>query len=784
MERESFMSPEIAAILNESFIPIKVDRESRPEIDEVYMNYVTATTGSGGWPLNVFITPDLDPVFGGTYWPGPNSTSLPRLAAEETLTFTDVLEKVRDLWQNQRQRCLLSAKDISSQLKHFAEEGIHAEKASESEPLDLDLLDDALSHFKQRYDKVNGGFSNAPKFPTPPNLSFLLSLGGAGSATSFSFPKPIRSIVGDAACTEALKMVEHTLVAMSRGGVRDLIGHGFHRYSVTRDWSLPHFEKMLYDNGQLLSVYSAAFSVTHNPEILGVIYSLIEYLTSATSSIVAKSGGLYSSEDADSLPTRSTTSHEKREGAYYVFTHRELFNILADEKSVQVLTRHYNVQPDGNVDQKNDPHDEFLGQNVLKVTNTPSQLAKEFGLSEEEVIRILKTGRKLLSEFRDRERPRPDTDTKIVTSWNALALEGLVDAYVVLTNIDPAKAKTALDTAQRIATFIKQELYDASSNTLKRVWSLMPDGTGKKDSNEAFLDDYAFLIHALLSLYQTTFDVQYLQWADRLQGKPRYLAFLSPPFLSRLTTTIKAHKLSFLLPSPVRLNTAFLSSDSQGYYSTSSPQQPSPKFSNTTEAATEIPPTLPLRLKPGTDNTEPSPNSLTALNLLHLSSLLSDTTYHSLALSTLNAFAVEVIQHPFLFVGMLRAVVASQVGIRNVTVITSSSTDTTPDEIRTILKNHNITQDSRTLITVLNIPPSSSSSSSRTTTAVEAAARPSAAAPSYLQTRNPLLSNISPSATSASASASTPNPKILLCENGTCRELKEGEKLGDGVDSE
>jgi uncharacterized protein YyaL (SSP411 family) len=187
MQHESFSSPEVAAILNASFIPIKVDREERPDIDEIYMNYVNATTGSGGWPLNVFLTPDLDPVFGGTYWPGPGSSPLQQTSnssEDGPLTFTEVLGKMRGIWSTQQDRCSQTAKSSTQQLRDFAAEGTHSQsqsKATETsdstpEPLDLDLLDDALSHFISRYDPVNGGFStpSSPKFPTPPNFSFLL----------------------------------------------------------------------------------------------------------------------------------------------------------------------------------------------------------------------------------------------------------------------------------------------------------------------------------------------------------------------------------------------------------------------------------------------------------------------------------------------------------------------------------------------------------------------------------------------------------------------------------
>lgn len=233
MERESFENREVAKILNESFIPIKIDREERPDVDRIYMNYVQATTGSGGWPLNVFITPDLEPIFGGTYWPGPGSTT----AIRDHIGFVGILEKIRDVWKNQQQRCLDSAKEITSQLREFAQDGmISRDESAEPDGLELDLLDEAYEHFAAKFDLKHAGFGGAPKFPTPVNLAFLLKLG--------RYPSAVEEVVGSAECENAKDMVLRTLKAMNRGGIHDQIGNGFARYSVTRDWSLPHFEKM------------------------------------------------------------------------------------------------------------------------------------------------------------------------------------------------------------------------------------------------------------------------------------------------------------------------------------------------------------------------------------------------------------------------------------------------------------------------------------------------------------------------------------------------------------
>jgi uncharacterized protein YyaL (SSP411 family) len=236
MERESFENKEIAAVLNSSFIPIKIDREERPDVDRIYMNYVQATTGGGGWPLNVFLTPNLEPLFGGTYWPGPASAA----GQGGGQDFMAILLKMADVWANQRQRCLDSAKDITAQLRQFAQEGMISrsgvDKDDEGDTMDLELVEEAYGHFEAKFDKAHAGFGTQPKFPTPVNLQFLLSLG--------QYPQPVADVVGDQDIEKARNMAVSTLLAMFNGGIHDHIGHGFARYSVTRDWSLPHFEKM------------------------------------------------------------------------------------------------------------------------------------------------------------------------------------------------------------------------------------------------------------------------------------------------------------------------------------------------------------------------------------------------------------------------------------------------------------------------------------------------------------------------------------------------------------
>ena len=602
MERESFCSPDVAHLLNTHFIPIKIDREERPDVDAIYMNYVQATTGSGGWPLNVFVTPDLEPVFGGTYWPGPNNSMMAvGRAITGTVGFVDILEKMRDVWAHQEGRCRESAKEITRQLRVFAEEGVHSHQLGEKgegEGLEIELLEEAFQHFRKNYDKINGGFSTAPKFPTPVNLGFLLKLG--------QWPQTVKDVVGDTECQHASNMAVHTLRKMARGGIRDQIGYGFARYSVTKDWSLPHFEKMLYDQAQLLDVYLDAFLKTRDPEMLGAVYDIATYLTSPP--MGASTGGFFSAEDADSYPSKSDT--EKREGAYYVWSLKEFHDVLG-EKDGEICARFYGVTADGNVASQNDPHDEFISQNVLKVTTTPSALAKKMGIPEASISQTLKSGRQKLREYRENNRPRPALDDKIIVCWNGLAIGALSRTSAALQSTDPIKASECLQAAVSAVVFIKKELFDPETKTLYRVYR---EGRG---STPGLCDDYAFFIHGLIDLYEATFDDSYLEFADVLQKRQIEL---------------------------------FTSLGSTGFYTTPSPH----------------PPDLLMRLKSGMDAAEPSSNNISARNLYRLSSIFDDAGYFEKAKETVEAFEAEVEQFPFTFSGMLGSVVMGRLGMKSV----------------------------------------------------------------------------------------------------------------------
>ncbi|KAK7706757.1 hypothetical protein SLS57_009567 [Botryosphaeria dothidea] len=602
MERESFENPEIAGIINKNFIPVKVDREERPDVDRIYMNYVQATTGSGGWPLNVFITPGLEPIFGGTYWPGPGSTTV----LGDHPSFLEILERIRDVWQTQRQRCLESAKEVTTQLREFAQEGTISKtgEGAVGDGLDLELLEEAYMHFANKYDKQYAGFGKAPKFPTPANISFLLRLA--------QYPEAVEHVVGDKECAQAREMAVETLKRMARGGLHDQIGNGFARYSVTQDWSLPHFEKMLYDQAQLLTAYLDAYTITKDPELLDAAHDIGDYLTSQP--LQAPDGGFFSSEDADSL--YRPNDKEKREGAFYVWTRKEFKSILG-EKDAEVCARYYNVRENGNVSPEHDAHDELINQNVLAVTSTPEALAKEFGLSKDEVTKILESGRQRLLEHRNKERLRPCLDDKIVVAWNGLAIGALARFSAFLQASGSKEANKYLPAAEKAVRLIKTKLYDSTDGTMKRVYR---EGPGEAP---AFADDYAFLISGLIDLYETTFDDAYLEFADQLQR-----------------TQIKL----------------FWDSASGGFFSTA-------------EGQTD----LILRLKDGMDNAEPSTNGVSASNLYRLGTLFEDADYTKRAKETCEAFEAEIMQHPFLFPSILNSIVALRLGMKG--IVASGSAD-------------------------------------------------------------------------------------------------------------
>ncbi|MCL5006209.1 MAG: thioredoxin domain-containing protein [Acidobacteria bacterium] len=465
MERESFSDPNIAEIMNKYFVNIKVDREERPDVDHVYMTFVQATTGSGGWPMSVFLAPDLKPFFGGTYWPPEDRYGRPG--------FATVLMRVAEAWQKDQAKIEQSAADVTEHLAKAVNVAAAASVQVGAATLDL-----TYQHIKAGYDPEHGGFGNAPKFPRPVVFNFLLRY---------------YARTGD---QDALAMTLHTLRAMAQGGIHDHLGGGFHRYSVDARWHVPHFEKMLYDQAQLAIAYLEAYQITRETFYADTARDILGYVLRDMRS---PEGGFYSAEDADSLIEKDKPEHG--EGAFYLWTASEIEKVL-DPEAAAIFNYVYDVQPSGNVE--NDPQDEFRGKNILQIARSAEEGARRFGKQEAEIQTTLAEAREKLLAVRSR-RPRPALDDKVLACWNGLMISAFARAAQVLDD------RTYLEAAETAADFIRRKLYDEQSGNLKRRYR-----AGGVAIN-GFLDDYAYLIQSLLDLYEASFKVPYLTWAARLQ---------------------------------------------------------------------------------------------------------------------------------------------------------------------------------------------------------------------------------------------------------------------------
>jgi uncharacterized protein YyaL (SSP411 family) len=449
MERESFENETLAAYLNAHFVSIKVDREERPDVDKIYMTAVQTMGEGGGWPLNVFLTPDLKPFFGGTYFPPEPKYGRP--------SFLQLLQHIVQLWETRGSEVLESAGNMHDQL----------EKATAAEPT-RDLLlapavvKNATTKFKREFDSRHGGFGGAPKFPRPTQPSLLLTYGVKNKDE------------------EAIKMVLHTCDAMAAGGMYDQLGGGFARYSVDAAWLVPHFEKMLYDNAQLLNLYLDAYLVSGDQRYADIARDIIRYVLR---DMTHPGGGFYSAEDADS---------EGKEGKFYAWTKQEIENLLSPEEA-RVAIHYFGVTEKGNFVDHSDPNP-LPNQNVLSIQNPK--------LSEPEKA-LLKSAREKMFQVRSK-RVRPHLDDKILASWNGMMLGAIARAAIILD--DP----TYLAAAEKDASFLKEKLWDAKSRTLYSRWR-----DGERD-NVQLLDAYANLLAGVLDLYQATIDPAHLEFAIAL----------------------------------------------------------------------------------------------------------------------------------------------------------------------------------------------------------------------------------------------------------------------------
>lgn len=571
MERESFENEAVAEIMNKHFVNIKVDREERPDVDKVYMTFVQASSGSGGWPMSVFLTPDLKPVAGGTYFPPEDNWGRPG--------FKSILLNMAKQWKDDKQKLSNTGSKIADLLqKTMIFDVDMAESLISGQIPKAECWERCVKQLMNHYEPVYGGFGLAPKFPQPSNLMFAFH----AYARQPNSPK----------YEEIKNMCLHTLTMMAKGGIHDHIAQGFARYSTDERWHVPHFEKMLYDQGQLAVVYCYAYLVTKDEMYADIVHDILTYVSRDLSH---PEGGFYSAEDADSYPTADAT--EKREGAFCVWTYdrvQELLNRPTSSKPevnlADVFCYHYGVKPGGNVDPHQDPHHELTNQNVLIINGSEDATAAKFGLDKQSLKEELAKGRQILYEARQK-RPRPHLDNKIITSWNGLMISGYARASETLN--DSRYTKRAVQAAE----FIKKYLYDKDKKILLRSCYTGENNQVTQISRpiHGFLDDYAFLIRGLLDLYEACFDPQWLEWAESLQEKQDEL---------------------------------FWDIASAGYFSMPSSEE------------------LLLRLKEDQDGAEPSGNSIAAQNLLRLSAMLERPELKDKAGQLLASFTGRLTQMP------------------------------------------------------------------------------------------------------------------------------------------
>ena len=470
MAHESFEDKDTAAIMNREFVNIKVDREERPDVDRVYMTFVQATTGGGGWPMSVWLTPNLQPFVGGTYFPPEDRYGQPG--------FKKVLERIAAAWKENHEKITEQGASIVDALRKA-----QAAQPDSPDKIDINILEKAYEQISSNFDAREGGFGNAPKFPRPVTLNFL----------SRFYARDPKSDSGK----RALETNLVTLRKMAAGGMHDHLGGGFHRYSVDRYWHVPHFEKMLYDQAQLAVAYLDAFQITQDRQFESVARDILDYVAR---DMTSKDGGFFSAEDADSLIENRKPEHA--EGAFYVWTKKEIDAALGE--AAEIFNFHYGVQPDGNTPVGSDPQGEFRGKNILIQRHTTTETAQHFKKSEDEVLQSLARSREKLLSIRAK-RPRPQLDDKIIASWNGLMISAYARAAQVLNE------PRYLESAMCAAKILRTQLYDDSHKTLFRNYR------GGRSEVEGFADDYAFVIQGLLDLYEASFDVGWLRFAIELQ---------------------------------------------------------------------------------------------------------------------------------------------------------------------------------------------------------------------------------------------------------------------------
>ena len=457
MAHESFEDPEVARLLNDTFICIKVDREERPDIDNIYMKFYQIITGSGGWPLTIIMTPEKQPFFATTYIPKNNRFG--------RIGMLELIPQIKKTWKTNRDKLINSAEQITSALKNQKKKDKNKIKLNEK------TFDKAYEQLLTNFDEQYGGFSIVPKFPTPHNLLFLLRY-WKRNKTKY-----------------ALTMVERTLQNMKLGGIYDHIGFGFHRYSTDREWILSHFEKMIYDQALLILAFTETYQATQNTYYKDIVDEIITYITR---DMTSHEGGFYSAEDADS---------EGIEGKFYTWTYNELQKILS-EKEFEIVKKIYNIRKQGNF--KSEIPNSIIEQNIFFQTQTLEEIAETIEINQKELKKQITEIKNKIYNIR-KKRIHPLKDDKILTDWNGLMIAALSKAGAVFQNSEYIKA------AKKTSDFLKKNMINKDGKILHQY-------RNKKASISGFADDYAFNIWGFIELYEATFDIKYLQHALKLNN--------------------------------------------------------------------------------------------------------------------------------------------------------------------------------------------------------------------------------------------------------------------------
>ncbi len=543
MEKESFEDPEVARLMNDAFVSIKVDREERPDIDKLYMSVCQMMTGGGGWPLTILMTPDKKPFWAGTY--------IPKESRFGRLGMRDFVPRIKEMWLKNRDQVVSIAKDLITDLQWQL-----STISGGDEDIGESTLKFAYELLEDRFDEGEGGFGQAPKFPTPHVLQFLLRYWKRTGKE------------------RALEMVEKTLQAMRRGGIYDHLGFGFHRYSTDPQWLLPHFEKMLYDQALLAMAYIEAYQATHNPEYKQTAQEIFSYVLR---DMTSPEGGFYSAEDADS---------EGVEGKFYIWTEDEIRQIL-NQEDTDLVVQVFNLEKEGNFAEE--ATREKTGANILHLRKSLTDIAADLQILESDLRIHLESIRQKLFEVREK-RVHPLKDDKILLDWNGLMIAALAKGAQVFGEYKYVEA------AKNAVKFLLTTMRTHEGRLLHRY----RDGEAAISAN---IDDYAFLIWGLLELYETTFEVNYLQTA------------------LELTKTAREH---------------FWDEEASGFYFTPDDVDH-----------------LLIRQKEIYDGATPSGNSVFVLNLLRLGRMTMNSEFEEEAARIGRTFSLTVNQGPASFTQLL-----------------------------------------------------------------------------------------------------------------------------------